>query len=498
MGFQNFTKINIKLIVSLGWAAVMVVIGQYTSLAQVTNQQESVLDKSQSNYNQSESAYNLGPGDRIRIDILGLPDYSGTYNIPLDGVLNLSLIGPVAIQGLTLKETTELLTSRYLRVLKRPIITVNLLSPRPLGIWVLGEVSRPGSYSFNLSLGGGNEPSFQYPTVAQVIQIAGGISLVADARRIQVRRPKLNSSDQIFTIDLLNPIQTGNLSQNFRIRDGDTIFIPPATEVNLQESRQLSTANFATESTRPLSILISGEVNRPGSYLVTGGGVGTDGKGRLPTATQAIQQAGGITQFADIRRIQIRRITKNGTAQIIAVNLWQLLRMGDLNQDIVLQDGDTILIPGATAEISPGEATELASASFAPNSMQIYVLGELGKPLLQNGFTVPLNTPLNQVLLAAGGFNFARSKRDSIELIRLNRDGTVNKRKIDIDFAQGINEKNNPILRNNDVIIVGRNSIARNFDTFQQISVISGSIVNTVGLPLGVLKGITDLINFFK
>lgn len=485
-------------IASLGLAIVMATIAQNVSLAQsTTNQQNTLPANTQTNYDSGEEAYVLGAGDRIRIDILGLPDYSGAYNIPLDGSVNLALIGPVSFQGLTLQQSTELLTKRYLRVLKRPVITVNLLSPRALSLWVLGEVGRPGSYSFALTLGGGNDPSVQYPTVAQVIQIAGGISLVADARRIQVRRPQLNRPDKIFTIDLLNPIQTGALSQNFRIRDGDTIFIPPGKEANVQESRILSTANFATESARPLSILISGEVNRPGSYLVTGGGVGTDGKGRLPTATQAIQQAGGITQFADIRSIQIRRVTRSGTAQIIAVNLWQLLRMGDLNQDVVLQDGDIIIIPPAK-EISPAESTELATASFAPNSMQIYVLGELGKPLLQNGFTVPLNTPLNQVLLAAGGFNFARSKRDSIDLIRLNRDGTVTKRTINIDLSQGINEKNNPILRNNDVIIVQRNSIARNYDTFQQLSVISGSVQNTIGLPLGILKSISDLINFLR
>lgn len=497
MFLNYFTIDKMQPMVSLAWALVMMTIAQSPSVAQLSNQQNPLPANSQSNYEQIEEPYILGAGDRIRIDILGLPDYSGTYSIPLDGTLNLALIGPVSLQGLTLQQSTELLTNRYLKVLKRPVITVNLISPRALSIWVLGEVSRPGSYSFALTLGGGNDPSIQYPTIAQVIQIAGGISLVADARRIQIRRPQLNRLDKIFTIDLLEPIQTGNLNQNFRIRDGDTIFIPPGKEANVQESRILSTANFATESARPLSILISGEVNRPGSYLVTGGGVGSDGKGRLPTATQAIQQAGGITQFADIRRIQIRRVTRSGAAQVMNVNLWQLLRMGDLNQDVVLQDGDTILIPPAK-EISPAEAMELANTSFTPTNMQIYVMGELGKPLLQSSFSVPLNTPLNQVLLAAGGFNFARSKRDSIELIRLNRDGTVTKRTINIDLSQGINEKNNPILRNNDVIIVGRNSLARNYDTFQQLGAITGNIQNTIGLPLGVLKSISDLINFLR
>jgi polysaccharide export outer membrane protein len=67
---------------------------------------------------------------------------------------------------------------------------------------------------------------------------------------------------------------------------------------------------------------------------------------------------------------------------------------------------------------------------------------------------------LNQALLAAGGFNNRRARRSSVELIRLNPDGTVSQRTVAINLAQGINEATNPILRNNDVVIVGRSGSA--------------------------------------
>jgi len=67
---------------------------------------------------------------------------------------------------------------------------------------------------------------------------------------------------------------------------------------------------------------------------------------------------------------------------------------------------------------------------------------------------IPPNTPLNQGLLTAGGFN-NRAKRE-IQLIRLNSDGTVTKRKVRVDLARSIDSKDNPTLRDNDILVVGR------------------------------------------
>ncbi len=142
----------------------------------------------------------------------------------------------------------------------------------------------------------------------------------------------------------------------------------------------------------------------------------TGGSGQqIPTVTKAIQVAGGITQSADIRRIQVRRLTKGGSEQVIDVDFWKLLQAGDMRQDLPLQDGDTVVIPVAKT-ISPADATTLASASFSPDKISVYVVGEVAKPGLVQ---VPPNTPLNQAILAAGGFN-NRAKQGSVKFVRLN------------------------------------------------------------------------------
>jgi polysaccharide export outer membrane protein len=220
-----------------------------------------------------------------------------------------------------------------------------------------------------------------------------------------------------------------------------------------------------------LNVAIAGEVNRPGTYVVS-----PEEIAGVPTVTQVIQLAGGITQAANIREIQVRRFAPNGN-QTLQVNLWDLLRSGDINQDLVLQDRDTIVIPAATA-LNPGETTALASASFSPDTMTVNVVGEVVQP---GAIVVPPNTPLNQAVLAAGGFN-TRARRSEVTLVRLNPNGSVERQEIEVDLAQGVDLESNPALRNNDTIVVGRSGLTSVTDTLGTILSPLTSLFRLLGL----------------
>lgn len=287
--------------------------------------------------------YTLGSGDRLKLDLFEVPEYSGEYQVLSDGTLSLPRVGTVLVRGMTLEQATAEISRRYAQYVRRPYVTLSLLQ-------------------------------------------AGAIN-----------------------------------------------------------------------------IAIAGEVNRPGTYVISP----EDAENRgVPTVTRVIQLAGGITQSANIREIQVRRYMpqQSGGIQEVKLNLWDLLQTGDINQDLPLQDRDTIYIPTATA-LDPSEVTELATASFSPETMTVNVVGQVGQP---GTITVPPNTPLNQAIMAAGGFN-TRARRSSVELIRLNPDGTVARRTIDVDLAQGVNLDNNPALRNYDTIVVGRSGLASVTDTLGTI-----------------------------
>lgn len=415
-----------------------------------------------------DNPYLLGVGDRLQLTVFGVEQYSGERLVLPDGTINLQGLGLVKVSGLTIPQAQQLISQRYAAILRQPIITLNLIAPRQIQIAIAGEVMRPGSY--RVSGGGQNEG--QLARLSQAIQIAGGITQSADLSLVQLRRN--DPRQPVVSLNLSTLLQNGDLSQDPILRDGDSIFIPTATSFDPLETRQLISSSLMAPPSQSIQVVVVGEVRRPGAYsLAQEGGNNDNNRGNnnipvatrmnLPTVTKAIQTAGGITNSADIRNIEVRRITQTGL-QTTQVNLWELLQSGDINQDLFLQEGDTIIIPTASA-IEPENLEDIASASFSPTTINVNLVGELVEPGLVQ---IPPNTPLNQALLAAGGFDKLRARMTSVELIRLNPNGTVTRRNIPINFELGNASENNPVLQNNDVIVVRRSLIARIGDTSEQ------------------------------
>ncbi len=439
---------------------------------------------------QIDRNYTLGGGDRIKINVFEVPEYTSEYAIPPGGAVNLPLIGSVGIEGLTTEQAADLISQKYSRFLKRPLISVNLLSPRPINIFVAGEVTRPGAYTLSLSGGAGNDPGVQYPTVLSALTTAQGVLASADVTKVELRRRLGRGPEQVAQLNLDELRRTGRLPQDITLRDGDTIFVPQAASIDLKNARNIAASSFAADPTKPRTVAVVGEVQRPGSYLVAEGTAdvgtannttGTPPATGQPTLMRALQLAGGITPQADVRQIKLRRQTRTGGEQLIALDLWKLIQSGDINQDLIVQDGDTIIVPTATS-VSPAEATQLATTTLSPASIEVNVAGEVKRP---GTIKLQPNSSLNQALLVAGSFNDGRADRRAVDLIRLNPDGSVTKRLVKIDLKAGLNEQTNPILRNNDVVLVSRNGLAK-----------AGDSVTTLLSPIGIFGSLRALFGF--
>ncbi|EGK90047.1 sugar transporter [Microcoleus vaginatus PCC 9802] len=454
-----------------------------------------------------EAAYTLGSGDRIALEIFGVPEFSREYQVLVDGTLNLPIIRSVSIQGLTLEQAANVITRRYEPFINVPVVTVTLMVARPLNIGLAGEVTRPGSYKINPTREGGG---VKFPTLMEMLQLAQGVTSAGDMRNVQIRRPRRGGPEQVTTVDLQDFLETGNLRQDVTIRDGDTIFVPTARALNTQEVRQRASANFSADITKPIGVVIVGEVNRPGPYTVFASDVRSSNQQTelsfvsidqqqgavvgLPTITRALKIAGGITTEADIRRVQIRRRVRGGNEQTIMVNLWDLLQKGDTTQDILLQEGDSVIIPTA-ATVDLAEVSQVANSSFSPNAISINIVGEVIRP---GALQVRPSTSLHQALLTAGSFNQLRAKKDKVELLRLNPNGTVSRRTIEVDFAQGLNPNNNPTLRNNDVILVARSGYTRVADNINRFLQPIAGAATGISAVSGVFTGFQATINAFQ
>ncbi|WP_448527186.1 SLBB domain-containing protein [Parathermosynechococcus lividus] len=274
--------------------------------------------------------------------------------------------------------------------------------------------------------------------------------------------------------------------------------VPQAEQVILNaysKVMRFPAVTVSLQTPRPMKILVAGEVSRPGSYIVpftevsvsAGAGLGDtmnlSGGLTWPRLSRALTQAGGITQDADIRNIEVRRQLGNGQTAVTKINLWELIQSGDATQDITLRSDDVIVIPKATT-VNAAEAVRVASATFSPQVINVQVVGEVLKPGLVQ---VPANATLTQGIGAAGGFNVQRANTSRITLVRLNRDGTVSRRRIPFSMAAQPSANSNPVLQQGDVIVVERSGLTQ-----------LGDAVGNALRPLGALGTLGIIINLLE
>jgi len=81
-------------------------------------------------------------------------------------------------------------------------------------------------------------------------------------------------------------------------------------------------------------VYIVGQIVTPGAYDM----------GRHLRVMQLVALAGGFQEFADKKRIRIIR-EDNGQQKVLIFNYSMLIKANDIEQNILLQPGDTIVVP---------------------------------------------------------------------------------------------------------------------------------------------------------
>ncbi|MCH1602945.1 MAG: SLBB domain-containing protein, partial [Luminiphilus sp.] len=118
---------------------------------------------------------------------------------------------------------------------------------------------------------------------------------------------------------------------------------------------------------RAINVFMAGEVSVPGAYSVSA----------MTTVTQALFQAGGVTDIGSLRSIQVRR----AGSVVATFDTYALLMKGDVSDDIRLQSGDVVFVPPYTSVID--------------------VEGELKRPMV---YELAGGETMGDVLAMAGSF----------------------------------------------------------------------------------------------
>ncbi|MCP9789007.1 polysaccharide biosynthesis/export family protein [Cyanobium sp. Maggiore-St4-Cus] len=284
-------------------------------------------------------SYILGPGDTLQIELVDIPELSGTVSIGPDGTLYLPRLRALYVEGLTVEELRYFLTEQFKRYVRQPEIYIRPVGYRPIRIYVGGEVKRPGYYTLSgtqelgsvsseadaairasggdqlnsrpdspsspgsgTSSSGGGITTFGalFPTVFDAIRTAQGITPYSNLAEVQVtrRQPVSAGGGKIRTqLNFLSLITEGDESQNIRLFDGDVVSVAKSPVV-LRE--QLLKAGQTNLSPQFIQVYVSGRVKTPGGIT-------------LPQASalnQALNLAGGPSLLRG--KVEFIRFTREG------------------------------------------------------------------------------------------------------------------------------------------------------------------------------------------
>jgi polysaccharide biosynthesis/export protein len=337
----------------------------------------------------SAERYVFVPGDVLEITVTSHPHLDRTVTIQPDGRIQFPRAGEVVAAGSTAAELARRIEEGLKVDLVDPRVTVSLKElNRGLlrRVSVLGAVKNPGVYELK-----------EQSTVAEILATAGGPTPVADLRRVTITSV---DGARKTVADLSRATRTGEVSDRVSLEPGDLVIVPEGA---------------------PPTALVLGEVVKPGSYEL-------QGEMRL---LDALSLAGGPTARADLRRVTLTR-AGGGTKEI--VDLQELLTKGqqkDLAANLLLQPGDTLVLP--------------------ENERKFYVLGEVTK-----ADAFPLK-PADRVLdgLTTAGGSTRDADLTKVMLIRKDEKGQplarrVNLKKMMMDGRMEANE----LLREGDVLFV--------------------------------------------
>ena len=240
--------------------------------------------------------YVLGIGDEIVIDIFGASEWNYTESIQPNGKLFLSNVGPIYLNGLTLKEAQTKIKNRLSSVYVElsgatpsTFLQVSIGMVRNISVNIVGEVNVPGTYTINA-----------LTTVFNALYAAGGPTLMGTLRDIKVFR----QSEQIATVDIYEFLLKGNSNSNVHLQHNDVIIIGP------YKSR----------------IELQGAVKRPGFYETL----------ENETFSDLLTYAGGFVSNAYEERISITR-SINASKKVLDIYKNQF-------EEFNLKDGDVFSV----------------------------------------------------------------------------------------------------------------------------------------------------------
>ncbi len=384
-------------------------------------------------------SYLLGPGDHLHVDIWGSSEQSYHLTIDSNGRVNIPLLGPVYIGGLSLDIAKTQILSKLSSIYSdlrsttpKTFASVRTGQLKTIKVNVVGEVFTPGTYTMP-----GTASLFN------VLYLSGGPNRLGSFRDIQLIR----GGKIVANLDVYDFLLNGNSTVNVALMDNDVVMIPTyinrikmqgefkrtgifeakkdetvadmlnyvggfevlanksrielyrtgeiemeyrdihqneLESVNIQNGDSLYVGKILERYRNKVNIV--GAVFNPGNYQYTEG---------LMLST-LIKKANGLKENAFLSRGTISRLKPNYTPENLSFNVVNVI---EGKEDYKLKPNDAVFI----SSIDDMQEKQTIAIWGEVQEMGVYQYGE--------------NITLGDLILMAGGFTEAASQ-SSIEVMR--------------------------------------------------------------------------------
>jgi protein involved in polysaccharide export with SLBB domain len=311
--------------------------------------------------------YILMPGDKLLVTITGATNYSYTTGITYEGkvmiripvtsmptaqgvyVPQYDIVNAVPVHNLTLKSAKDSLRHVFLKYFRNIKVDITLLGMRRFTVFVVGEVKRPGMVR-----------AYPVDRVSTAIKRAGGITTVGSRTKIKLKR-----KGELYKVANLEEFEkTGNTENNPYVQDGDLIVV-----LRMEKSIIIKGAVFGKRGyeLRVAELTAARERTSEGLYELEQG----------ERVSDVISKAGGITPWADMQSVYIQRDSVK-----IKINLANVLSNMNVEDNIVLENGDVLVIPSVNAIVYvQGQVVNPGAFTFQPMLRASDYIGLAGGPI---------------------------------------------------------------------------------------------------------------------
>ena len=236
--------------------------------------------------------YPIKVGDEIKIHLWGRINQEYMLTVGRDGMINVPHnIGPVSVAGLPFESMQRTVTDK-LKNIEGVNVSLSMGELRPIGVYVVGEVKKPGFHTVS-----------PLTNVTNALFTAEGITKRGSLRQVQLRR----NGKLVSEVDYYDFLMSGNDKSGLRLQSGDVIVVPIVTQM----------------------VAVVGNVRRSALYELK----------KPAELKEVLDLAGGVSPAAWTNRVQVERFDKNERLIVLDVDAAKLDKA-----NFTVQDGDVVKV----------------------------------------------------------------------------------------------------------------------------------------------------------